>query len=88
MEKHQYDPIFDPDKEFDLQRDLREERTRREGIRNAAEDAGDAIGSLSKDDVDFAISEMIDLSEERTRLMIEGEEIVTDCPFCGRLKNS
>jgi hypothetical protein len=88
MEKYQYKPIFDPDKEFDLQRDLREERTRRENARNAAEEAGDAIRKLSKDDTETLIGEMIDLSDERARLMVMGEEIVMNCRFCGRLKNS
>jgi hypothetical protein len=88
MERNQYEPIFDADKEFDLQRDLREERTRREVARNAAEEAGDAIRKLSKQDTETLIGEMIDLSDERARLMVMGEEIVTNCRFCGRLKNS
>jgi hypothetical protein len=88
MERNQYEPIFDADKEFDLQRDLREERTRREVARNAAEEAGDAIRKLSKQDTETLIGEMIDLSDERARLMVMGEEIVTNCHFCGRLKNS
>jgi len=82
-----YEPIFDPDTEFDLQRDLRIDREKREAIRRAAEEAGDAIRGLSKDDTEAVIGEMIDLSDERTRLMIEGEEIER-CDLCGRLKNS
>jgi hypothetical protein len=88
MEPYQYEPIFDPDKEFDLQRDLREERTKRVAIRKAAEDAGDATRNLTKEDTDTLISDMIDLADERARLMVMGEEIVTDCPLCGRIKTS
>jgi len=87
LKKRPYVPIFDPDTEFDLQRDLRIDREKREAIRRAAEEAGDAIRGLSKDDTEAAIGEMIDLSDERTRLMIEGEEIER-CDLCGRLKNS
>ena len=80
------EPIFDPDKEHDLKRDLAVHEAKQAAIRKAAEEGGDALLGLSKEDTEAVINEMIDLSDERTRLMIEGEEIET-CDKCGRLKN-
>jgi predicted nucleic acid-binding Zn-ribbon protein len=82
-----YEPIFDPDKEFDLQRDLRVEREKREAIRKAAEDAGDAINPKRIKDADGQPEEVIDLWNDAPVLMTEGEDI-EQYDLCGRLKNS